>query len=97
MSEQTPTILSRVKTALRVTTTAFDDEITMLIESACADLNLAGVSYEVLNDVNENPSIMQAVICYCKSRFGDPETGAKWEELYKMQKAQLKCHKEYKA
>lgn len=96
MSEN-PTILDRVKTALRVTTTAFDDEITMLIESACADLNLAGVSYDVLEDKNENPAIMQAVICFCKARFGDPETSEKWEEVYKMQKAQLKCHKEYKA
>lgn len=98
MSENTtPTVLSRVKTALRITTNAFDDEIETLINSACADLEIVGVSTEVTAEVNDKPDIMQAVICYCKARFGGNDQADRWEQIYQRQKTVLKNHREYKS
>lgn len=79
-------LLNDVKMALRVTTTAYDDEITDLIDSAKIDLGIAGVI------VPENDKVVNTAIkTYCKMNFGTPNP-ANWEYLkksYDEQKAQL--------
>lgn len=78
-------MLQKVKVALRITTDAFDDEITSLIDSAHLDMGIAGVT------ITENELINRAVITYCKLHFGDLDT-AEYDRLkasYDEQKAQM--------
>ena len=78
--------LAEVKTALRVTTTAYDDEITSLMDSAMQDLGVAGVEFDVVDDI-----VKTAVITYCKLHFGrvSDRDYANLKKSYDEQKAQL--------
>ena len=79
-------MLDEVKMALRVTTTAYDDELNGLIESAKLDLKIAGVKTDSLDDV-----IKTAIKTYCKLNFGTPNS-ATYDYLkksYDEQKAQM--------
>lgn len=80
-------MLEKVKTALRLTTDAFDDEITDLISSALADLGVAGV----IETDTTNPLINRAVITYCRANFGDATDGEydRLKASYDEQKAQM--------
>lgn len=77
--------LAEVKLALRVTTTAFDTELTDLITSRKNDLKLRGVVIPESDD----ELINIAVITYCKMRFGNPDNYDKLKASYDEQKAQL--------
>ena len=77
--------LAEVKLALRVTTTAFDTELTDLITSRKNDLKLRGVVIPQRDD----ELINIAVITYCKMRFGNPDNYDKLKASYDEQKAQL--------
>lgn len=79
------TLLAPVKLALRITTTAFDSEITDLIEAAKLDMGVAGV--KLPDEVNK--LVNQAVITYCKMNFGDPDNYDRLKRSYDEQKAQL--------
>lgn len=78
-------MLEIVKTALRITTTAYDSELTYLISAAQLDLGIAGV---VLPD-ELDALIKKAVITYCKMSFGLPEDYDRLKRSYDEQKAQL--------
>lgn len=78
-------ILDAVRLALRITTDAFDDELTSLIESAMLDLGVAGV---VLPE--EMTAIVRtAIVTYCKMHFGEPDEYDRLKASYDEQKAQL--------
>ena len=78
-------MLEEVKLALRITTNAFDAEITGLINAAKADLGIAGVTEKQETD----PLIMRAVTTYCKCNFGEPDQYDRLKASYDEQKAQL--------
>jgi hypothetical protein len=80
-------MLTRVKMALRITTNAFDDEITGLINSALGDLGLVGISQASLNSADE--LVTTAVITYVKLHFGEPSDPDRLKKSYDEQKAQL--------
>lgn len=82
----TPTMLQRVKMALRVTTTAFDDEITLLINAACKDIGIIGVSAVATTD---DELLMRAIITYCRVNFGSPDDYERLKKSYDEQKSQL--------
>lgn len=80
-------MLAKVKLALRVTTTAYDNDLNDLINAAKLDLDIAGVVLpSTLDAICE-----RAIITYCKLHFlglSDNE----WDRLkasYDEQKAQL--------
>ena len=80
-------MLAKVKLALRVTTTAYDNDLNDLIDAAKIDLGIAGVDLpSTLDAICE-----RAIITYCKLHFlglSDNE----WDRLkasYDEQKAQL--------
>ena len=86
-------MLELVKTALRITTDKFDDEIQQYIDAAFADLGIAGVKDP---DTSAKPTdgstdvlIKQAVVTYCRCHFGSPDDYARLERSYNEQKAQL--------
>ena len=85
MSE--PTTLERVKLALRVTTDAFDDELSLLILAAMADLKLAGAKGE--NVTQTDALTLLAITTYCKMHFGAPDEYDRLKRSYDEQKAQL--------
>ena len=78
-------MLEQVKTALRITTTAYDSELMYLIEAAKLDLGIAGVVVPEELDA----LVQKAVITYCKMSFGIPEDYDRLKRSYDEQKAQL--------
>lgn len=78
-------LLLKVKTALRITTDAFDDELTDLIAAAQIDLQIAGVVIpEELDAI-----VKRAIVTYCKMNFGLPDDYDRLKKSYDEQKAQL--------
>lgn len=78
-------LLTDAKLALRVSTEAFDSEITDLINAAVADMGLAGV----VNTDTTDPLVKRAVITYCRLHFGQPDDYDRLKESYDEQKAQM--------
>lgn len=78
-------MLEKVKLALRITTDAFDSELTELIEAAQIDLGIAGV---VVPD-EIDAIVSRAIITYCKLNFGEPDEYNRLKASYDEQKAQL--------
>ena len=77
--------LGKVKMALRISTTAYDDELTDLMAAARQDLGMAGVVLpEELDEI-----CSRAVITYCKVHFGLPDDADRLKRSYDEQKAQL--------
>ena len=83
-------MLENVKLALRVTTDAFDAEISALIAAPLADLHLTG---GIIGQGSEaeaaDPLILTAVTTYVKFHFGEPADPDKLKKSYDEQKAQL--------
>lgn len=79
------TLLTATKLALRITTDAFNDELTRLIKAGQQDLGIAGVVVpETLDEI-----VSTAVITYVKMNFGNPENYDRLKRSYDEQKAQL--------
>lgn len=77
-------MLANCKTAMRITTDAFDDEITSYINAAELDLGIAGVVYEAVDDL-----VQKAIITYVRMSFGNPPNYDRLKAAYDEQKAQL--------
>lgn len=78
-------MLNKVKTALRITTDAYNDELNDLIVAAKIDLGIAGVTLpETLDEI-----CTRAIITFCKMSFGLPEEYDRLKRSYDEQKAQL--------
>lgn len=84
-------MLDKVKLALRISTDAFDSELTDLINAAYDDLGIAGV----INTESETPLIIRAVITYCRCNFGQPDEYDRLKSSYDEQKAQLSMTSDY--
>jgi len=83
-------MVEAVKLALRISTDAFDREISDLIAAALADLAAAGIRVPESADALD-PLTSRAVITYCRVHFGSPYE-YEWTRLkssYDEQKAQL--------
>lgn len=97
--EPTPTFMDDVKIALRVSSSAYDDEIEMLIDAAIADLYLAGISEDKLPEPEEDPTdplIKRAIVTYCKAHFGyDNPEAERFEKAYNAIKLHLMLSSEY--
>lgn len=77
-------MLEEIKTALRITTSAYDAELIGLQEAALMDLRIAGVLTDRMDAL-----IKRAVITYCRMNFGSPEDYDRLKRSYDEQKAQL--------
>lgn len=86
-------LLDKVKVACRVTSTAYDEELTDLINAAFADIGITDVRPELLTADNVLPLIQRAVITYCKLNFGfvqlEDHQYNRLKASYDEQKAQL--------
>ena len=79
-------MLTAVKLALRLVTNAYDAEITRLINAACADLGVVGVT---ATSTTVDPILVQAIITYVRLNFGTPDDYDRLKRSYDEQKAQL--------
>ena len=77
-------LLDNCKTALRVTTDAYDNEIQEYIDSARLDLGIAGVEAVVPDSL-----VNKAIMTYVRMSFGAPANYDKLKASYDEQKAQL--------
>ena len=79
-------MLEKVKAALRITVTVYDDELTTLIDAAKLDLGIAGVEIPPTDAIVE-----RAIITYCKVHFSSLSDGefSRLKASYDEQKAQL--------
>ena len=84
-------MLDKVKLALRISTNAFDSELSDLIEAAKIDLGIAGVNVPQTIDA----IVGRAIITYCKVHFGEPDDVERLKASYDEQKAQLSMNSSY--
>lgn len=89
-------MLEDIKSILRITNSAFDNEINDLIGSATIDLKLSGIT-PVKADFPENDSLIKrAIIFYCKANFGlDNPDSDKYQKAYDSLKTHLVLSHEY--
>lgn len=78
-------MLNKIKLALRISNSAYDTEITDLINACKKELELAGIASSNISE--SDPMISQAIITYCKSNFG---LGNNDSEKYRMAYESLK-------
>lgn len=79
------TLITAAKLAARITTTAFDDQVGMLLDAAMLDLGVAGVIVPTTLDA----LVKQAAITYFLMNFGQPDDYDRLKRSYDEQKAQL--------
>lgn len=79
------TLIAKAKMAGRITTDAFDTQISSLLDAAALDLGVAGVVIPSTLDA----LVEQAEITYFLLHFGDPDNYDRLERSYNEQKAQL--------
>lgn len=78
-------ILPSARLALRVNTTAYDEQILDLLDSALLDMGVAGVVIPSDTDA----LVKQASITYVRLNFGQPDDYERLKASYDEQKAQL--------
>lgn len=78
-------MLIDAKTALRVVTDAFNEQIILLLDAALLDLGVAGV----IVPAETSPLVQQACITYVRMHFGQPDDYDRLKRSYDEQKAQL--------
>lgn len=83
MADQT--LVAAAKLAARITTSAFDAQINMLLDAALLDLGVAGVEVPETADA----LVQQAAITYFRLHFGQPDDYDRLKRSYDEQKAQL--------
>lgn len=92
-----PTLLAEVKLALRISSTAYDAEVSGLIESAIGDLVISGVAESVFAEEEYAPLVKRAIITYAKANFGlDNPDSEKYMESFLSQERALALSAEYK-
>lgn len=77
-------MLTQAKLALRVTTNAFDQEISDLLDASLLDMGVAGVVPAEMTAL-----VQQAAITYVRANFGQPDDYDRLKKSYDEQKAQL--------
>lgn len=87
-------IKEAVKTALRISTDAFDDEISALIEGAKVDLTHAGVDSTKASD-DTNSLTRLSIIQFCKLNFGEPTDYDRIKASYDEMKKQMGMASDY--
>ena len=78
------TLIAAAKLALRLTTNAFDTEISSLLDAAYLDMGVAGIEPE-----SDDALVKTAAITYVRAHFGSPADYDRLKKSYDEQKAQL--------
>ena len=78
-------LIAAAKLAGRITTDAFDAQISSLLDAAALDLGVAGVVLPSTTDA----LVQQAMVTYFLMNFGSPDNYDRLKRSYDEQKAQL--------
>lgn len=90
-------LIDDVKLALRITSSAFDSEISDLIAAARDDLKLSGVVKEKADAEEPDALIKRAIIIYTKAHFGfDNPEAERFQQSYDMLKQHLSLSYDYR-
>ena len=83
-----------IKTTLRISNTAYNTEITDLINACKVDLGLSGILSE--NVIETDMMIKMAIINYCKANFGwnNPDSD-KYKDAYESIKNHISLSQDY--
>ena len=81
-------LLEKAKTTLRITTTAFDDEITDIINAGIQDLTTRGVIVSTESG-SLNPLVLRALMTCVRFMFGDPTNPERLKASFDEQLGQL--------
>ena len=74
-------MLEDVKRELRITNTAYDLEVSDLIEAAKLDLRIPQIDETKI--IQSDPLVQRAIILYCKANFGlDNNDSEKYQKSY---------------
>lgn len=84
-------ILDDAKLAMRITTNAYNAEISRLLAAGAADLGVVDIDASDTTDA----LIAQALITYVRAHFGTPEDYDRLKASYDEQKAQMMTAKGY--
>lgn len=96
MSTFSDSILTEVKLALRITSTAYDDEIETIIDAAADDLLMSGLASSALAAATPDPLVKRAVVLYAKAEFGQDNPDAeKYMASYRQVVSRLVMSAEY--
>ena len=79
------TMIAAAKLAARITTDAFDTQVSDLLDAALLDMGVAGV---VIPDTMD-ALVKQAAVTYFLMHFGQPDEFDRLKKCYDEQKAQL--------
>lgn len=85
-------LLDDAKAACRVTSNAYDNELTDLITAGFADIGITDVNASMLVESDAlNPLVKRAVLTYVKLNFGDMDDGVydRLKASYDEQKSQM--------
>ena len=90
-------LLDDVKQVCRVTSDAYNTELTDLIDGALLDIGLTDVDGVYLVEESLDPLVKRAVLTYCKMNFGTIEDSVydRLKASYDEQKAQLLMSSSY--
>lgn len=86
-----PGLLNKIKTSIRISHTALDEDVDDNITACLADLRVVGVLAEKLDASQElDPLILSAVKMYCKAAYtDDPTKAARFQAGYDSIKSSL--------
>ena len=84
------TLIAAAKLALRLTTNAFDNEISSLLDAAYLDMGVAGIEPE-----SDDALVKTAAITYVRAHFGSPADYDRLKKSYDEQKAQMQTASGY--
>lgn len=82
-------MLEKLKTALQITTTIFDNELADMIAAARLDLGIAGVTIPAEFDAIVERAIISYCACHYELEHGDEARFEKLKKAYDEQKSQL--------
>lgn len=82
-------LLGKAKVVLRITTTAFDDEITDIILAGYQNMITRGVIVETDDSGNLDPMVLRALMTYVRAMFGEPSDPERLHASYNEQLGQL--------
>lgn len=87
-------LLDMAKSALRIKSNAYDEEIKDLIDACEKDLLLVGIASSRIKE--DDALIKRAVVTYVKANFGFNEDSEKYLNAYLMIKMHLSLSGDYK-
>ena len=92
-------LIDDIKTALQISTTTFDTELSELLAGGVTDLDIAGVEGDTVSTSSTDPIVQRALISYVAYHFellhGSIDRSEKLKASYDEQKAQLSMHSGY--